>query len=247
MNDMHDLHGKVALVTGASRGIGAKIALLLAERGADVVVNYRSKQPRAAEVAAAIEAVGSRAILAQADLTNAPDLVRMAQLLRAHLSQIDVLVLNASGGLEKDKPATYARLLNRDAQVQTLEHHLPFIPNGGTVVFVTSHWAHFYGQKPVSPAYEPIAASKHAGEEALRVYIPHLARYGIRLIIVSGDMIDGTITPRLLERSLPGLLAARRLQAGRLPTVAEFAEAIVKSIADPSLPSGATVFVGSTE
>jgi len=42
---MHDLHGKVAVVTGASRGIGAQVALLLAERGADVVINYRSKQP----------------------------------------------------------------------------------------------------------------------------------------------------------------------------------------------------------
>jgi len=56
---MSDMRGKVALVTGASRGIGASVARLLAERGANVVINYRSKGPRAEEVAQ-VQGVGGR-------------------------------------------------------------------------------------------------------------------------------------------------------------------------------------------
>jgi 3-oxoacyl-[acyl-carrier protein] reductase len=65
-----DLTGKVALITGASRGIGAAVAQLLAAEGAEVVINYRSKGSRAEEVAASIVAAGGKAILAQSDITN---------------------------------------------------------------------------------------------------------------------------------------------------------------------------------
>jgi hypothetical protein len=66
--------------------------------------------------------------------------------------------------------------------------------------------------------------------------------------VVSGDVIEGSLTPRLLERGQPGLLNARRSQAGTpLPTVADFAAAIVASISDPALASGDVVFVGPTD
>ena len=64
------LSGKVALVTGAARGIGRGVALALAKAGADVCVNYRSSGPAGAEVAGAIRAMGRRAILVQADVSD---------------------------------------------------------------------------------------------------------------------------------------------------------------------------------
>jgi NAD(P)-dependent dehydrogenase (short-subunit alcohol dehydrogenase family) len=155
--------------------------------------------------------------------------------------------IGASGGLEKEKPASYAMDLNRAAQVETLAAALPMMPKGGCVVFVTSHWAHFYGQKPVYEAYEAVAASKKAGEDALRAQIPELALRGVRLAIVSGDIIDGTITPKLLDRAQPGLIAERRDRVGALPTIEEFALAIVEAAADASRPSGHVSFVGPTE
>lgn len=244
---MRELYDTVALVTGASRGIGARVAHLLAERGADVAINYRSKGLRAEEVAAAITALGRRVLLAQADLTAEQDVHAMAQAVADTFGRLDLLILNASGGMEKDRPATYAMALNRDAQEQVVDALTPLMSRGGRIVFVTSHWAHFYGQAPVVPAYEPVAASKRAGEDALRGRIPVLEAQGIGLVVVSGDVIEGTITPRLLERAQPGLLHTRRDQVGALPTIDEFAHAIVDAATDETLLSGEVVLVGSTD
>jgi NAD(P)-dependent dehydrogenase (short-subunit alcohol dehydrogenase family) len=244
---MNDLSGKVALVTGASRGIGAAVARMLAERGAAVAINYRSKGPRAEEVARAVRAEGRRALLAQADLTSETEVAAMMRNVEAEFARLDLLVLNASGGMEKGKDAGYAMELNFTAQVRLLDLALPLLPAGGRVVFVTSHLAHFYGRTPVYPVYESVAASKHAGEQALRARIPDLAARGVRLVVVSGDLIAGTITPRLMDRSSPGLIASRREQAGTLPTVEDFARAIVDAASEPALESGATLFVGSTD
>lgn len=158
-----------------------------------------------------------------------------------------MLILNASGGLEKDKPADYAMRLNLTAQERLVTLAWPLMPPGGRIVFVTSHLAHFYGQKPVPSVYEPVAASKQAGEMALRARIPERSDKGISLVVVSGDMIEGTITPKLMERSNRGLIETRRQQAGALPTVEEFAQAIVQAAADKNLKSGEVIFVGSTD
>jgi NAD(P)-dependent dehydrogenase (short-subunit alcohol dehydrogenase family) len=247
MPNTHPLLDQVALVTGASRGIGAATARLLAERGADVVLNYRSKARRAEEVVQAVQSAGRRALPFQADLTDPNATSAMFAAVQQQFGRLDLLILNASGGLERDKPAEYAMDLNLTAQVRAVDLALPLMPSGGRVVFVTSHLAHFYGRKPVYPGYEPVAAGKKAGEEALRARVPELAARGLALVVVSGDLIEGTITPRLMQRQDAGLIEARREQAGGLPTVEEFALAIVDAAAQPSLESGTTIFVGSTE
>ncbi len=237
----------VALVTGASRGIGAAVARLLAERGADVVVNYRSKGPRAEEVAEAVRAAGARALLAQADLTNPAEMSTMRDAVAATFGRLDLLILNASGGLEKNRSADYAMQLNLVAQERAVDLFVPLMSPGGRIVFVTSHWAHFYGQTPIAGGYEPVAQSKKAGEDALRGRQEALKEHGIDLVVVSGDLIEGTITPRLMERVSPGLIEARRAEVGSLPTVEEFAVAIVNAAFNRDLASGATLYVGSVE
>jgi hypothetical protein len=96
------------------------------------------------------------------------------------------------------------------------------------------------------PTYEPVAASKHAGERALRDRQAALADAGVRLLVVTGDLVDGTITAKLLERAAPGVAANRRDQIGDLPTTDGMAAAIVAAALDRSLPSGHTVVVGGT-
>lgn len=242
-----DLTGRTVLITGASRGVGAAASRIAAAAGADVVINYRSKEKRAQAVADAVSEAGRKAALAQADLTNEDDVASMFATAKNELGQIDVLVLNASGGLEKDVPADYSMMLNRDAQVSTARAGLEQMTTGGVIVFVTSHLAHFHGTKPVMESYETVAEGKKAGELALRGMMPEMAEKGVRFVVVSGDLIDGTITPKLLDRMTPGVIDQRREEAGWLPTTEDFAASIILAAGNNDLEHGATVYVGSTE
>ncbi|MDM4764005.1 SDR family oxidoreductase [Galbitalea sp. SE-J8] len=227
------LAGTRALVTGSSRGIGADTATYLAAAGARVVINYRSKAPRAEKVVAAITDAGGDALAIGADLTDPASVAAMFEAVDGAWGGLDLLVLNASGGMESGAGEDYALKLNRDAQLSVLEAALPRLAEGGRVVFVTSHQAHFIDTVPTMPEYEPVARSKRAGEVALRERIPELDARGIGFVVVSGDMIEGTITATLLNRLNPGAIEARKEAAGRLYNVAEFAAEVALAAVEP--------------
>jgi NAD(P)-dependent dehydrogenase (short-subunit alcohol dehydrogenase family) len=239
------LDGKVALVTGSSRGIGADTVRYFAEAGADVVINYRNKAPRAEKLAAQLRELGRRVLVVGADLTDPESVAGMFAQVREEFGRLDILVLNASGGMESGMAEDYALKLNRDAQVSVLQTAEPLLGDGSRVVFVTSHQAHFIRTTPTMPEYEPVARSKRAGEDALRELIPGLAEKGIGFTVVSGDMIEGTITATLLNRLNPDAIAARRESAGKLYNVSEFAAEIAQAALDP-IPAGNTRLVGDT-
>ncbi|WP_324198558.1 SDR family oxidoreductase [Nocardia brasiliensis] len=236
---------RVVLITGASRGIGAETARILAAGGDHVIINYREKLKRAKVLADEIVAAGGSASIAGADISDEDSARALIEGVVAQYGRIDVLVLNASGGLERQAAPGYAMAINRDAQTRLARFALPHMPSGARIVFVTSHQAHFHGRKPVPADYEPIAASKRAGEDALRAMIPALAARNIPLYIVSGDMIDGTIIVQLLERRNPDAVSARREQAP-LPTVAEFAAAVAEATTSTA-ESGHTTYVGGPD
>lgn len=242
---MEAVSGRVALVTGSSRGIGAEIARRLGANGDAVVVNYREKRPRATVVASDVERAGGRAVVIGADLSDEASVSGLIADITSEFGRLDVLVLNASGGLERGADPGYAMRLNCDAQVRLVERAAPIMKAGSRIVFVTSHQSHFYGKKPVPADYEPIAQSKRAGEDALRQSIPELRQRGITLTVVSGDMIDGTIIVRLLERRDPGAVSARR-EHGALPTIEDFASVVFDaSVAE--VESGHTFYVGGED
>ncbi|MGQ7313490.1 SDR family oxidoreductase [Microbacterium arabinogalactanolyticum] len=239
------LQGKVALVTGSSRGIGADTVRYFAEAGADVVINFRNKAPRAEKLAAELRELGVRALVVGADLTDPSSVAEMFDAVRTEFGKLDILVLNASGGMESGMGEDYALKLNRDAQVNVLQAGEPLLGDGSRVVFVTSHQAHFIRTTPTMPEYEPVAKSKRAGEDALRELIPGLAEKGIGFTVVSGDMIEGTITATLLNRLNPGAIAERRESAGKLYNVSEFAAEVAQAAVDP-IPADNTRLVGDT-
>lgn len=237
------LDGKRALVTGSSRGIGADTAQYLAEAGASVVINYRNKEARAVKLADAIREQGGTALTVGADLTDPASVAAMFDTVAKEWGGLDILVLNASGGMESGMAEDYAMQLNRDAQVNVLEAALPLLAEGGRVAFVTSHQAHFIRTTPTMPEYEAVALSKRAGEDALRERIPALAAKGVEFVVVSGDMIEGTITATLLNRLNPGAIEARKEAAGKLYNVSEFAAEVVAAVAGP-VPADHTRLVG---
>ena len=237
------LTGTRALVTGSSRGIGADTVSYFAEAGARVVVNYRNKEARALKLVAAIEAKGGSAIAVGADLTDAASRDALFATIASELGGLDILVMNASGGMESGMAADYAMQLNRDAQVELLTAALPLLADGARVVFVTSHQAHFIKTVETMPEYVPVALSKRAGEDALRELIPLLEERGIGFVVVSGDMIEGTVTATLLERANPGALDIRKEAAGRLYNVSEFAAEVALAAVEP-VPEDHTRYVG---
>ena len=95
------LEGRTALVTGASRGIGRAVALALSEEGADVAINFVSNETAARDVAEHIQKMGRRAILAQADVAEYPDVFRMSHDVLREFGHLDILVNNA--GMNSDK------------------------------------------------------------------------------------------------------------------------------------------------
>jgi NAD(P)-dependent dehydrogenase (short-subunit alcohol dehydrogenase family) len=210
-----------------------------------VVVNFRNKAPRAEKLAAQLQELGVRAIVQGADLTDPESVGAMMAEVQREFGGLDILVLNASGGMESGMGEDYALQLNRDAQIAVLDAALPLMGAGSRVVFVTSHQAHFIRTTPTMPEYVPVALSKRAGEDALRERIPELEERGIGFTVVSGDMIEGTVTATLLNRLNPGAIEARREQAGKLYNVSEFAAEVARAAVDP-VPADHTRLVGDT-
>ena len=111
------LTGKVALVTGASRGIGRQIALTLAEYGADVIVNYNGSREKAEEVVQEIESMGRKAAAVQCTVADFEACGKMVENMIAQFGHIDILVNNA--GITKDNLMIKMSEADFDAVIET--------------------------------------------------------------------------------------------------------------------------------
>jgi len=225
-----DTTARVALITGASRGIGAEVAQQLAASGTHAIVNYRANAERAKGIAETIRAAGGQASTIRADIADEASTAAMIEDIGRRFGRLDVLVLTALGGPRVGLDPRHAMRLNRDAQRRLARLALPLMPAGGHIVFVTSHQAHFFPHKAVPKGYGPIAASKRAGETALYAMRPEFDRRGVHFTVVSGAMLDEMTIANLWQRREPE---------------AEFASAVVHAATAPK-PSG-IVFVGRAE
>src|SRR3990172_7970375 len=95
---MIDLTGRVALITGGSRGIGRACSLRLAEAGADIVINYVTSQSAAERVAEEIQALGRNVAVVKADVSQQVDIQSMIEFVGETLGRLDILVSNAATG-----------------------------------------------------------------------------------------------------------------------------------------------------
>jgi glucose 1-dehydrogenase len=141
------LSGKVALVTGAARGIGRGVALAMAKAGADVCVNYRTSGPAGAEVAGSIRALGRRALLVQADVSERAAVERMVAQCTADLGPADILVANAVTSVRQNLLATKEDDLRRAIDVgivgtfhvlQVVARQMVARETRGTIIYISS-------------------------------------------------------------------------------------------------------------
>lgn len=238
-----DSNTRVALVTGASRGIGAEVAQHLARHDTHVIVNYRKNSAGADAVVDAIRSAGGQASTVAADISEEAATAAMIDDLAERFGRLDALVLNASGGLEAGIDPNHAMRINHDAQQRLARLTLPLMPAGANLVFATSHQAHFYPHKAVPKGYATVAASKRAGETALYAMRSQFDHRGIHFTVVSGDMIDGKAVLTLLDGGEEATTATRRSSARR--GFAEFATAIAHAATAPS--TAGIVYVGGPD
>jgi enoyl-[acyl-carrier protein] reductase III len=206
------LEGQVALVTGASRGIGRAVALRLAEAGADVVVTYLTSRRAALDVAGAVQACGRRSAVVRADVGEKRDVAALVRFVGERFGRLDVLVSNvASGGFRPLLETTRRqRALAMDVNVWALvelarESRTLFRRGGGRarIVALSSHGAH----RPL-PGYGLVGASKAALESVVRQLALELGPAGVNVNAVLAGLVETDST-----RELPGareLFAAAR-------------------------------------
>lgn len=189
--------GRVALVTGAARGIGAATARILAARGARVAVNYHKSAERAEEVVAAIRQRGGEAVAVQGDVTDPDGAAALAAAAKAELGPIDVLVLNAAGlGAHEARIAPVADLAWEDlehvvsqqlkALFLTTQAVLPdmIARGGGSVVAVGAALA----RRP-APRFLPLTVAKAGVEAAVRTLALEAGPHGVRVNAVEPNLI----------------------------------------------------------
>jgi len=196
---MAELAGKVAVVTGASRGIGRAIAERLGRDGASVVVNYVNQIDQANAVVAAIEASGGRAIAVQADIGNVPDIRRLFQAAEDHFGGLDIVVNNAATALFKPTvDATeedFERLFNIIARGTffSLQETARRIRDGGRIVSIST-----IGTVLPGPGASLYLGSKAAVEQFNKVLSKELGSRNVTVNIVSPGLTrtDGLIMPQ---------------------------------------------------
>jgi 3-oxoacyl-[acyl-carrier protein] reductase len=238
------LEGRVALVTGASRGIGAAVALALAQAGADVAVNYREREAAAAGVVRGIEERGRRAVAVQADVTVSEQVRAMIARVAETLGALDVLVNNA--GLLQQKPfaeiaeGEWDRVLavNLKGVFLCSQEVLPgmLAQGSGRIVNVASSGGQLGGS--LAPHY---AAAK-AGVIGLTRSLARLAAPAVAVNCVAPGLIETEMTSAELA-SEAGAQKLRQIPLGRPGGAEEVAASVVFLAASAPYVTGQTLNV----
>jgi 3-oxoacyl-[acyl-carrier protein] reductase len=224
---MTDLTGRIALVTGASRGIGRAIAIALAQAGADVAVNYRERATEALEVVERIHALGRRAIAVPADVSRCDAVSEVFRATEHSLGLVDILINNAGIAIfhdidaltEEDFDQTIA--VNLKSAFLCIRAAIPHMRElgWGRIVNISSGAAR--GTGGIGPHYN---ASKAGMEGLARGYAARLVKHGITVNSVAPSLIATDMVQAGLAASLS------RIPVGRFGTTEEVAQVVLMLI-----------------
>jgi 3-oxoacyl-[acyl-carrier protein] reductase len=230
----NSLKGKVALITGASRGIGRAIAERLAAGGAAVAVNYASQAAAANEVAAAIQAAGGQAFAVRADVGRVPEVTRLFDDTLAHFGRLDILVNNAGIMFNKPVSATTEAEFDRIFQINVkgvffaCQQAATRLAEGGRIINISSSTTARF-----MPNYGAYVATKGAVEQLTRTLAKEL---GPRRITVNAVSPGPTETELFKVGKTPEQIKFFEQQSafGRLGQPGEIAEVVAFLASDAS-------------
>ncbi len=230
------LQGRVALVTGGSRGIGAAISRAFADAGAAVAVNYRARAQEANTLVETLRNAGGRAIAVAADVSQGEAVNGMVERVKSELGAIDILVNNAGIAIvrgvddlsEADFDETIA--INLKSAFLCTQAVLPMMRAGkwGRIVNISSGAAR--GAGSIGPHYN---ASKAGIEGLTRGYAARLVKEGITVNAVAPSLIETD-----MMKGQQGLVS--RIPLGRFGTPEEVAKAVMMLVDNPYM-TGQTV------
>lgn len=193
---MIDLSGKVALVTGSSRGIGKACALRLAEAGADVVINYVTNRQAAMELADTIAELGREVLVVKADVSEEDDVRSMLEAVKERFGRLDILVSNAATGgfrplltaTERNFQAAYHT--NVLALLYLVQAALPLMERKegegrSKVITISSHGSHM-----ALPYYGLIGSSKAALESLVRHLTLEIGDRGVNINVIKSGLVE---------------------------------------------------------
>lgn len=224
--------GRVALITGSSRGIGRTLALALAAQGGSVVVNYKRNEELASEVVGQVEEAGGKAIAVQADIEDPEQIHALFDAAREEFGRLDYFVSNAAASSFKairdlgvhNLDRSYA--MNVRAFVLGAQRASEMMDNGGRIVALSS-----YGSIRAYPTYANLGAAKAAVEAWVRYMAVEWAPLGINVNAVNGGIIESDSSayfydvegmPSLQEQVLPKIPKARQGSVKEVANCVEF-------------------------
>ena len=221
------LAGKIAFVTGASRGIGRAIALKLATAGCDVAGVYHNSHEEAEALCSAVRAQGRRAWAVQADVSDPESVAEAFTAFRQQFARLDIVVSNAAIGVLR--PALeltlkhWRRCLETNAFALNLlaQQAVPLMHEGGRIIGLSS-----LGASRAIPQYAFIGASKAALESLARSLAQELGPRGIRVNTVSAGVVDTDALKYFPNRQQLLDEYARRTPAGPTLTPEDVANAV---------------------
>ena len=225
------LEGKIALVTGGSRGIGAAIATRLAADGANVAITYTKGADAAASVVKEIERGGRKAIAIQADATDAEAVKGAIEKAVATFGRLDVLVNNAGTAIPKTFAETTLEEMDRvlDINVRGVfvatQAALKHMKSGGRIIMIGSS----VGERVLVPGLVPYSATKGAVKVFTQSLSRELGSLGITVNNVQPGPIDTDLNPAAGDWAVPQKAATSLDRYGRVDEVA----ALVSFVAGP--------------
>lgn len=242
---MSDLKGKVALVTGGSRGIGRAIALKLADEGVNIAINFMRNRKAAQATIEELEAKGVKAKAYRANVGNEEELHSMFEQFEADFGKIDILISNAASGVLKPAMELTRRHwawtmdINAATLLHLVQHCVPLMNGDGKVVAISS-----LGSVRAIPDYTAVGASKAALESLVRHLSVELAPQGINVNTLSAGVVDTEALKHFPERDQILENSRVRTPAGRLVTPDDVADVALFMVSDAAkMIHGATIVV----